>query len=114
MWQGIANSVFKQTIDDDIVENKGIFDKSIIQCSFKKRLAKTNQRKFVASSGCELFQQTLTNNGLCYSFNALKSSNIWRPSKVIEAFERNLNRQQQKSLQNYAGAGTNEGKQVLI
>ena len=37
---------------------------------------------------------------------------MWRPSKVIDAFQRNLKGDSQTPLRNYAGAGTNEGNQI--
>ena len=109
-WKGLANSFFKQTINDGVVENKGMFDKNILKCSFKKKVAKTTQKKLAISSGCEIFQQSLTNNGLCYTFNGLKSINVWRPSKLTETFHRVLNSESSQMQQNYAGVGTTEGK----
>ena len=111
IWRRTARSVFKHTIDDDIVLTKGLYDKAIIQCSFRKRLEKITQQKSVLSSGCELFEQSLTSNGLCYTFNALRPSDIWQPSKAINAFQRSFKGKYHQSLQNYAGAGISEGNQ---
>ena len=109
VWQWLGSTVFKHTVDQEIVENKGLYDKSVIQCSFKKMAAKNIVKKSLISSGCEFFQHSLTNNGFCYSFNGLGSSDIWRPSKLIEAFHRDFSTTQQRFQQNYAGAGTNQG-----
>ena len=109
LWHEVAKAVFKDIISNNVVGNKGVFDKSIIQCSFKKRMVKFQQKNSLFSSGCELFQRTLTNNGVCYSFNALKSFDVWRESKVLDTFHRNLKGKFHNTLRNYAGAGANEG-----
>ena len=112
VWQWIGSTVFKDTVDQKIVENKGLYDKSVIRCSFNKRVVKNVNKHSPLSGGCELFQHSLTNNGLCYSFNGLGSSDIWRPSKLIEAFDKDF--KNHVPQQNYAGAGTNEGNELHV
>ena len=102
IWQKTAIAVFKDTIDND-----ELYDKLVIQCSFKKRLAKIIEKKSMLSGGCEHFDPSLTNNALCYTFNGGKPSSIWRPSKITEELEEIVKKG--RTLQNFGGAGSNEG-----
>ena len=59
---------------------------------------------------CNLFQQSLTSNGLCFSFNAETPSNIWDDSfslvKVMEEF----GDIKPTKFFNFTGTGSKEGK----
>ena len=59
-------------------------------CSFQEDLTKKKWEDTESQAGCQYFDQSLTNNGLCYSFNALKPSTIWKPSHLIDLLEENV------------------------
>ena len=89
IWFKTAKAVFSQTKDQDFVETYGLYDKSVMDCSFQEDLTKKKFNASEAQGGCQYFEQSLTNNGICYSFNALKPSGIWKPSKLIDLLDEN-------------------------
>ena len=111
LWQKTAGAIFKDTVENDDDDDDGLYDKLVIQCSFKKRLAKILEKKSMLSGGCEHFDPSLTNSGFCYTFNGVKPSHIWRPSKITEELEENVKKS--RTLQNFGGAGSNEGNYLL-
>ena len=76
-----------------------------MQCGFKEDILK--QKKAVTDAGCQLFTQSLTTNGLCYSFNGETTSNTWKSSEVTNSIEELF--RMRKSTQVFEGAGINEG-----
>ena len=61
------------------------------------------------NGSCDLFQQSLTSNGLCLSFNTETPSNIWNNSFTLaKAIEENGEIKSGEVL-NFTGAGSNEG-----
>ena len=90
IWFETAKAVFNDTKDQDFVERYGLYDKFIMGCSFREDLSKKNLKDTESRGGCQYFDQSLTNNGLCYSFNALKPSTIWKPSQLIDLLEENV------------------------
>ena len=59
---------------------------------------------------CNLFQQSLTSNGLCFSFNAENASNIWKNSfSLIKAIE-DFGEIKPTKISNFAGTGSKDGK----
>jgi hypothetical protein len=104
LWRTTAKKVFNDTVDENY-NSERFYDKLIIQCSFQNRLEKN-------SGGCELFSQSVTNNGLCQTFNGVYPSSIWHPSQLTDGLENFLDNYQ--SLQNYGGAGANEGNILLL
>ena len=90
IWFETAKAVFNDTKDQDFVERYGLYDKVIMGCSFQEDLTKKKLKDTESQGGCQYFDQSLTNNGLCYSFNALKPSTIWKPSQLIDLVEENV------------------------
>jgi hypothetical protein len=77
IWIEVANKLFDtKNISNDISE-KGLYDKLIMQCGFRKDNTKL---------GCGSFPPTLTTNGMCYSFNSEITSNIWQTSNITRSF----------------------------
>ena len=105
VWIKAAEKVFGATLDDTVVQSNGLFNKLFLDCSFKEPFMAGDQL-----AGCDLFQQSLTSNGLCFSFNSETPSNIWDNSfslaKVIEEF----GEIKPRKFSNFAGTGSNEGK----
>ena len=58
-------------------------------CAFREDLTKTKLKDNESRGGCQYFHQSLTNNGLCHSFNSLKPSSIWKTSQLINLLEQN-------------------------
>ena len=88
-WFETAKTVFNDTKHLDFVEKYGLCDKCIMTCSFQEDLTKKKLKDNESRGGCQYFHQSLTNNGLCYSFNALKPSSIWKTSQLIDLLEEN-------------------------
>ena len=65
----------------------------------------------ISCQGCNHFSQSLTNSGPCYTFNGMPSSSIWKPSKLVDGFEKYVTNPQ--PLETYGGAGAAEGKLCL-
>ena len=55
-----------------------------MQCAFNKDLSKVSTD--TVSESCNQFRPSITSNGMCYTFNGESTTNIWRPSKVIDTF----------------------------
>jgi hypothetical protein len=90
IWFETAKVVFNDTLHRDFVEKYGLYDKVIMGCSFREDLTKKKWKDTEPQGGCQYFDQSVTNNGLCYSFNALKPSTIWKPSQLINLLEKNV------------------------
>ena len=106
IWKRAAEKVFGATLDEQFVDTNGLFDKLFLDCSFKEKFMATG----VPLTGkCDLFQQSLTSNGLCLSFNAETPSNLWNDSiSLAKAIEENGPTMPNEILK-FAGAGPNEG-----
>ena len=89
IWFETAKAVFNDTKHPAFVETYGLYNKFIMFCSFREDLTKKKVKDTESRGGCQYFHQSLTNNGLCYSFNALKPSSIWKTSKLIDLLEEN-------------------------
>ena len=107
VWGETAGKVFGQALNQSSVEEIGLYDKLIMDCSFKERLMKKAGTDADLSGGCKYFDHTLTSNGLCYSFNGLAPSSTWRPSNVIQAFNETFNTKH--GSEKFGGAGSNQG-----
>jgi hypothetical protein len=89
IWFETAKAVFNDTKHQGFVEKYGLYDKVVMSCSFREDLTKKRLKDTESRGGCQYFHQSLTNNGLCYSFNALKPSSIWKTSQLINLLEEN-------------------------
>ena len=107
IWFETAKAVFNQTKSQDFVEMYGLYDKVVMDCSFQEDLTKKKFNDSEAQGGCQYFDQSLTNNGLCYSFNALKPSSIWKSSKIINLLEGNA--EEDDFDYRYGGTGATRG-----
>ena len=89
---------------------RGTYDKLIIDCAFKKSLQRNKQP---SNGGCDIFEPSITTNGLCYTFNGQRSSEIWKPSKMMTAFS-HLFQSGAKSKNKFGGTRTVQGKKHNI
>ena len=89
IWFETAKAVFNDTKHQEFVEKYGLYDKFIMTCAFREDLTKTKLKDNESRGGCQYFHQSLTNNGLCHSFNSLKPSSIWKTSQLINLLEQN-------------------------
>ena len=106
IWATIAKLVFNDTKDEQFVEKRGLYDKSIIDCAFREELLK---RKLPdVYGGCEDFYPSLTTNGMCYTFNGRSASEVWKSSEIVTTFD-NLFESQSKSEKIFGGSGTVQG-----
>ena len=107
IWFETAKAVLNDTKHQEYVEKYGLYDKFIMGCSFREDLTKKKLKDTESQGGCEYFDQSLTNNGLCYSFNALKPSTIWKPSQLIDLVEENVS--EDYFDYRYGGTGATRG-----
>ena len=107
VWSETAKDIFDQTLKPSLIEKIGLYDKVIMDCSFKEKLMKRASAATTLSGGCKYFERTLTSNGFCYSFNGLGPSNIWRNSTVVQAFDETFSTTY--SSYDFGGTGSNEG-----
>jgi hypothetical protein len=88
------------------VHDKGLYDKLIMDCSFKQNLFTKRPHDF--TGGCKSFHPVLTSNGFCYSFNSNQTSDVWKQSKVIKSFQNVF--KWEPSREHFRGPGIVEGK----
>ena len=107
IWAQTAKLAFNLTKGEDFVKKAGAYDKLIINCGFREDLRKM---KFHDShgGGCEGFYPSLTSNGMCYTFNGMKTSDLWRPSDIITTFS-NLFPSNSESHKNFGGSRSVQG-----
>ena len=88
IWKDLSKAIFNETLDPSFVERHGLYDKAVMDCSFNENMLKKSAKSPKSLGGCDYLYHTLTNKGLCFSFNALgQAKKIWKPSKVIRAFD---------------------------
>ena len=107
VWFETAKAVFDDTKNQRFVEKYGLYDKFIMGCSFQEDLTKKKLTDTGSQGGCQYFHQSLTNNGLCHSFNALKPSSIWKTSQLINLLEENAKKDDFDYR--YGGTGATRG-----
>ena len=105
-----GKKVFKQTESDDYVKENTFYDKLIMDCAFKTPLM---TKKNHAISGCGEFYQSLTNNGICHSFNGVDPMELWRDAEIVQAFNKIFGSHQTKPHM-FRGSGASEGKKVQV
>ena len=106
IWATIAKLVFNDTKDEQFVERRGLYDKAIIECAFRKDLRKRKLPDFYG--GCGHFYPSLTTNGMCYTFNGKSASEVWKSSEIVTTFD-NLFASQSKTNKIFGGSGTVQG-----
>ena len=106
LWAQAAKLAFNKTKEEGIVKKTGVYDKSIIECGFRENLRK---RKVPDSEGgCDGFHPSLTTNGMCYTFNGMKTSDLWKSSEMIQAFS-NLFPSESENYKNFGGSRSVQG-----
>ena len=107
IWSDTAKKAFSYTKDDDFVNRRGVYDKIIIDCTFRENLMR---RKLPDSTGgCEGFYPSLTTNGMCYTFNGKETSELWKSSEMITTFA-NLFPLQSANNKFFGGSRSVQGK----
>ena len=81
MWKETAKNVFGHIKED---QRRGIYDKVVIDCAFRENL--NLKKRPDPDGGCDGFSPSLTTNGMCYTFNGKKASELWRHSEMINTF----------------------------
>lgn len=109
VWLDTARKVFHKTLNKQTIEKNGLYDRVIMDCSFQGALM---DKDADLSGGCQYFDKTLTNKGLCHSFNGLAPSSLWKSSKLIATLEKNFDINH--SHYKFSGTGSNQGKKKVI
>ena len=71
-------------ISEESIKTHGFNDKLLFDCSFNDAPLEDKS----ALDDCNIFRPTLTNNGLCYSFNGLNPKKVWKDGQVVRSFEK--------------------------
>ena len=107
IWNQTGTQVFGDTIEDNHAVENSLYDKLIMDCTLKESLMK---KPFIETQGgCKYFQQSLTSNGICYSFNGEEQSSIWRPGKDYDDFK--LITSENQLIETFGGPGI-QGKYI--
>ena len=104
VWIDAAELVFGSTLDKTVVQSNGLFDSLFLDCSFQEQFMTEE-----LAGGCNLFQQSLTSNGLCLSFNTETPSNIWNDDMSFAKALEEIGATKPMELSNFGGTGPNEG-----
>ena len=108
VWQKAAERIFGDTLDNRIVHGNGLFDKLFLDCSFNGQFLMAGKP---LAENCDMFQPSLTSNGLCSSFNTnFTPSSIWSNSFSFAKAIEEMGAIKPRKFLNFAGAGANEGK----
>ena len=106
VWRLAAGRVFGTTLDNRIVHDNGLFKSLFLDCSFKDQFMMGGKP---LAENCDLFQPTLTSNGLCLSFNAKTPSSIWNDNFIFAKAIEKMGAVKSRKSVNFAGAGAREG-----
>ena len=112
LWENTAKKVFKKTLKELYNQRN---DKLIMDCVFQKSLFshKPNIPSWGLLEGCPDFHPTLTSNGLCYSFNGMGTSNVWKSTlsdtDILKSFSKVFGTTK-KQTKKFRGIGDSEGK----
>ena len=85
IWKQLGSMLLNSTngLHDNMA--RGLYDKLIMQCGFKQDISQ--REHFTPEGGCHLFDPTLTTNGMCYTFNGAKTSDIWKSTELTNLFK---------------------------
>ena len=110
IWSGIAETLSKEINFEQNGKELGKYDKLVFDCVFQEPLM---SHKFDADEGCTDFFPVLTDNGLCYSFNGIETSKVWkkalRDSDLLQSFSSVFGTVEDQT-RNFSGIGHSEGK----
>ena len=105
-WKETAEKLFNIIKGDDFIKKNGIFDKIIIDCAFREDLSLKQNPD--SDGGCDGFVPSLTTNGMCYTFNGKRTSDIWQSSEMITTFS-NLLPSHSSNNNRFGGSRTVQG-----
>ena len=105
IWKDIAQRIFRSQNEDAFVSDRGLFDKLIMTCTFRRNLLK--KTSFDHEEGCDLFLPTLTTKGFCYTFNGQTASETWKTKEIIDVFKNVF--PSHHSDEYFYGAGNEQG-----
>ena len=89
VWSEVAKRVFLATdYSERNVKRYGLYDNLIMDCVYQKPLFSESDNL----EGCTDLPPILTSNGLCYSFNGIDTSDIWRKAlrstDILQSFSK--------------------------
>ena len=83
-------------------------DELVFSCSFQRPFRTHSKEK------CREFQYSLTNNGICYSFNGPRFSDIWKNSLITTTLDDLKVNNDTFENKYFRGTGESEGFQMLV
>ena len=106
VWRKTAQNLFGTLKDDSFVAENGLYDKLIMECTFRKNLL--NKKIFDHNKdGCDSFLPTLTTNGLCHTINGQKTLKTWKKANITTEFDDLFPKNH--SVEYFQGGGATEG-----
>ena len=109
VWSKVAKRVFLDTdYSEDNVETYGLYDNLIMGCVYQKPLFSESGNL----EGCADVSPVLTSNGLCYSFNGIDTSDVWRQAlrstEILQSFSKVFGTLEHETKK-FRGIGHSEG-----
>ena len=109
VWSEVANKVFLDNdYSEDYVKAYGLYDKLIMDSVYQKPLFSESDN---LEGQADLYP-VLTSNGLCYSFNGIDTSDVWRQTlrstKILESFSKVFGTLKHETKK-FRGIGHSEG-----
>ena len=109
VWSEVANKVFlNNDYSEDYVKAYGLYDKLIMDSVYQKPLFSESDNL----EGQADLRPILTSNGLCYSFNGIDTSDVWRQTlrstKILESFSKVFGTLKHETKK-FRGIGHSEG-----
>ena len=109
VWSEVAKRVFSDTnYSEDDVETYGLYDNLIMGCVYQKPLFSESGNL----EGCADVSPVLTSNGLCYSFNGIDTSDVWRQAlrstEILQSFSKVFGTLEHETKK-FRGIGHSEG-----
>ena len=111
VWGQVANESFNQTTSQHSSSKVSHYDKLIMQYAFKQNVLRKHRDDYDADGEGESFTPTLTTNGLCYSFNSEKYSDVWKESEVTNTFNELF--PHNNSAEFFQGAAVTDGEFMI-
>ena len=112
IWRDTAHAMFKNKKDNRFVNENGLYDKLIVDCTFQRNLLRMTSFEN-KNGGCdESFHPTLTTRGFCQTFNGKTGSETWRESNITNEFQELFPMEHSDKI--FDGAGDTEGDKLFL
>ena len=112
IWRDTAHAIFKNKKNDRFINENGLYDKLIADCTFQRNLLRMTSFEN-KNGGCEeSFHPSLTTRGFCQTFNGQTGSETWRKSNITNEFHKLFPKEHANRI--FDGAGDTEGNKLSL